>query len=172
MRNRLDRSQELGSQLELLKKSSSTTSPARVTSVRSELPLAMFGPERYEPNYDYPLIVWLHGCRSNERELEAVMPALSLQNYVGCAPRGTHASEACGHAFEWSQSRAAISLAEEIVFASIASASRSFSIARERIFLAGYGSGGTTALRLALRYPHQFAGVVSICGAFPRINVR
>ncbi len=166
MRNRLDRSQEPGSQLELLKNSNSTAN--RGCAPRSELPLALFGPERYEPRYEYPLIVWLHGCQSNERELEAVMPALSLQNYVGCAPRGTQASEACGQTFQWSQSRAAVALAEEFVFSSIASATRSFSIARQRVFLAGFGSGGTTALRIALRYPQHFAGVISICGAFPQ----
>lgn len=164
MRNRLDRSQEPGSQLDLLKSSSNGRGPM----ARTEMPLALFGPERYEPRYDYPLIVWLHGCQSNERELEAVMPVLSMQNYVGCAPRGTQASEACGQTFRWSQSRAANALAEEIVFSSIASATRTFSIARNRVFLAGFGSGGTTALRIALRYPQHFAGVVSICGAFPK----
>ena len=166
MRNRLDRSQEPGSQLELLKQT--LASSGRAAPRRTEMPISLFGPERYEPRYQYPLIVWLHGCQSNERELEAVMPALSLQNYVGCAPRGTQASEACGKAFQWSQSRAAISLAEEFVFSSIASASREFSIASQRVFLAGFGSGGTTAMRIALRYPHQFAGVISICGAFPQ----
>src|SRR5262249_10534754 len=37
-----------------------------------------------------------------------------------------------------------------------------------RIFLAGYGSGGTMALRLAFNQPNFFAGVFSIAGAFPR----
>ncbi len=95
MRNRLDRSQEPGSQLELLKKSIASQTPSK----RTELPLALFGPERYEPRYEYPLIVWLHSCQSNERELEAVMPVLSLQNYVACAPRGTQACEAKGTPF-------------------------------------------------------------------------
>ncbi len=166
MRNRLDRSQEPGSQIELLKQTQS--SAGRGPQSRAESPLSLFGPERYEPRYEYPLIVWLHGCQSNERELEAVMPVLSLQNYVACAPRGTQASEACGHAYQWSQSRAAISVAEEIVFSSIAAATRTFSIASQRVFLAGFGSGGTTAMRIALRYPQHFAGVISICGMFPQ----
>lgn len=169
MRNRLDRSQEPGSQLELLKQSfASQTRPTKTAAARSEMPLALFGPERYEPRYEYPLIVWLHSCHSNERELEAVMPVLSMQNYVACAPRGTQACEPCGHTFQWSQSRAAIGLAEEIVFSAIASATRTFSIAKHRVFLAGFGAGGTTAMRIALRYPHQFAGVISICGGFPQ----
>lgn len=164
MRNRLDRSQEPGNQLELLYKSQSQD---RLSQVRCELPLAFFGPERYEPRYEYPLIVWLHSCKSNERELEDVMPPLSMQNYVACAPRGTQACEACGGQFIWSQSRGATTVAEESVFAAIDATANDFSIARNRIFLAGFGSGGTMAMRIGLRYPQLFAGVVSICGTFP-----
>lgn len=166
MRNRLDRSIGAGSQLDLIQKSQSTNS-SRFAATRTESPLALFGPERYEPRYQYPLIVWLHSCQSNERELEDVMPPLSMQNYVACAPRGTHASEACGRRFFWPQTRAAATVAEELVFASVAAASKSFSIAPQRVFLAGFGSGGSMAWRIALRYPQQFAGVVSICGTFP-----
>jgi phospholipase/carboxylesterase len=167
MRNRLDRSEEPGSQLEIIAKSQRATS-VRTASPRSDLPHSLFGPERYEPRYEYPLIVWLHSCHSNERELEDVMPQLSMQNYVACAPRGTNASEMAGRRFFWSQSRAAATVAEEAVFAAIAAAQRNFSIARQRIFLAGFGSGGTTAWRIALRYPAQFAGAISICGQFPQ----
>ncbi|MGN6544625.1 MAG: alpha/beta hydrolase [Aureliella sp.] len=165
MRNRLDRSQEPGSQLDLIRKSHSAASHS---SNSAEVPLSLFGPERYEPRYEYPLIVWLHSCHSNERELEDVMPPLSLQNYVACAPRAPQASKDNGRQFIWPQTRAAATVAEEAVFASIAAAMNSFSIARNRVFLAGFGSGGTMAMRIALRYPRQFAGVVSICGQFPQ----
>lgn len=164
MRNRLDQARQAGNPMDsLLRNEPSDRSPNEL----SDNPLAMFGPERYEPRYEYPLVVWLHSCHSNERELESVMPALSMQNYVGCAPRGTHASEAYGRNFTWPQTKAATAVAEELVFAAIVNATRNFSIARNRIFLAGFGSGGTMALRLALRHPRQFAGVVSICGPFP-----
>ncbi len=169
MRNRLDRSLEPASQLDLFSQSiSSLTSLDRLAAPRAESPVSLFGPERYEPRYEYPLVVWLHSCKSNERELEQVMPPLSMQNYVGCAPRGTHSSEACGKKFSWSQSRAATTVAEENIFNAIHVASENFSIASNRIFLAGFGSGGTMALRIALRYPKHFAGVVSICGEFPQ----
>jgi phospholipase/carboxylesterase len=167
MRNRLDHSHEPASQLDLVQKSQISTSE-RSGSRFANTPLVMFGPERYEPRYEYPLIVWLHSCHRNERELEVIMPPLSMQNYVACAPRGTHASEACGRHYFWAQTRAAVTVAEEVVFAAVASASKNFSIARNRVFLAGFGSGGTMAWRIALRYPQQFAGVVSICGPFPQ----
>lgn len=167
MRNRFDRSQEPGSQLESVSKSQPGT-VVREPSTRADLPHTLFGPERYEPRYEYPLVVWLHSCHSNERELENVMPLLSMQNYVACAPRGTNASEISGRRYLWSQTRTAATLAEEAVFASIAAAEKNFSIARQRVFLAGFGSGGTMAWRIALRYPQHFAGVVSICGQFPK----
>lgn len=167
MRNRLDQSEESGCQSDPLSKSFLATFDRPIAS-RTEVPLSLFGPERYEPRYEYPLIVWLHSCGGSEQELEIIMPQLSMQNYVACAPRGTNANDACGRSYYWSQSRAACTIAEETVFAAIASASKDFSIARKRVFLAGFGSGGTMACRIALRYPRQFAGVVSICGQFPQ----
>ena len=48
-----------------------------------------FAPLHYEPNYSYPLIVWLHGPHNNELELKQIMPLVSMRNYVAAAPRGT-----------------------------------------------------------------------------------
>jgi len=135
--------------------------------VSGEHQVSHFGPERYEPRYKYPLVLWLHSCHSSELELEGVMPSLSLQNYVGCSPRGPIASNRGDGRFVWGQSMAAVAVAEEIIFESIESASRHFSIESNRIFLAGFGSGATMAARIGLRYPELFAGVIPICGSFP-----
>ena len=165
MRNRLSSSSEsTGShdKLQLAQYAPPSPDPAL-----HEHQVCLFGPERYESRYDYPLIVWLHSCHSSERELEQVMPELSLQNYVACAPRGTSGCDSEGKFFRWGQSAAASTIAEEIVFETVALAQTQFSIAPQRIFLAGFGQGGTTAWRIALRYPDRFAGVVSICGDFP-----
>lgn len=132
----------------------------------AEHQVAYFGPERYESRYKYPLVVWLHSCHSSELELEGLMPALSLQNYVGIAPRGPLASDRCGR-FYWGQSVASVAVAEEIVFESISGVSRHFSVDTDRVFLAGFGSGATMAARIALRYPELFAGAIAICGSFP-----
>ena len=129
--------------------------------------VCLFGPERYEPRYAYPLIVWLHSCGSAEQELASVMPSLSLQNYTSCAPRGTVACQEGSGLFRWGSSSASTAIAEEVVFDAIEIANREFSVAPDRIFLAGFGGGGTMAWRLGLRYPKTFAGVVSICGGFP-----
>jgi phospholipase/carboxylesterase len=130
-------------------------------------PISLFGPERYEPGYQYPLFLWLHSCHSSENELEGVMPALSLQNYIGCGPRGPLSSDQGGKRFVWGDSPSAMAVAEEIIFESIESAKHHFSIDSSRVFLAGFGSGASCALRIALRYPSQFAGVAAFCGQFP-----
>lgn len=135
-----------------------------------EQQIRLFGPESYEARYDYPLVVWLHSCFSSELELENVMPELSLRNYVSCAPRGTSCCDADGKFFKWSHTAAGTAIAEEIIFEAIALAGRTFSVASDRIFLAGFGSGATMAWRIGLRYPQRFAGVVSICGDFPHQN--
>jgi phospholipase/carboxylesterase len=36
------------------------------------------------------------------------------------------------------------------------------------VFLVGYQSGGTTAMRIALKYPDLFAGIANVGGHFPR----
>ena len=41
-------------------------------------PHALFGPLHYEPNYAYPLIVWLHGPGGSERDLRQTMPMISV----------------------------------------------------------------------------------------------
>ncbi len=168
MRNRLSNYSELTGRLE----TPYDTNPQIDSQGHGSLgqQICMFGPERYESRYDYPLIVWLHSCTSSERELEAVMPALSLQNYVACAPRGTNACGPNGRFFRWGKSAASVAIAEELVFDAIEVVSSQFSIAHNRIFLAGFGGGGTMAWRIALRYPQRFAGVVSICGEFPNQN--
>src|SRR3954470_20156094 len=58
-------------------------------STRSEpLVEAMFVPQRYEPNYAYPLLVLLHGRGGDEHQMVRAMPALSWRNYVGLGLRG------------------------------------------------------------------------------------
>lgn len=47
-----------------------------------------FGPLHYEPNYRYPLLIWLHGLGESEQTLLSIMPEISLRNYVAIAPRG------------------------------------------------------------------------------------
>jgi phospholipase/carboxylesterase len=129
-----------------------------------------FAPLHYEPNYSYPLIVWLHGPHNNELELKQIMPLVSMRNYVGAAPRATAASEqdcGAGIRFCWHADEQQLPLAEERLWECLDGARQRFNIAADRVFLAGLQCGGTMALRLGLRNPDQFAGAISFGGAFP-----
>jgi phospholipase/carboxylesterase len=129
-----------------------------------------FAPLHYEPNYPYPLVVWLHGSQNNELQLKQIMPLVSMRNYVGAAPRGTFESEedhGAGIRFCWRGDECSVQHAENRLWECLDGARRRFNIAAERIFLAGLECGGTMALRLALRNPEQFAGALSFGGAFP-----
>jgi len=131
----------------------------------------VFGPVHYEPRYAYPLVVWLHGADSDERELMRIMPAVSLRNYVAVAPRGFVAPKTDSDAarYCWPQSPDYIQAAAERVFDAVEAVRQRFAIHPQRVFLAGFDCGGTMAFRLAMDYPRRFAGVLSIGGAFPRL---
>lgn len=49
---------------------------------------ARFIPQRYEPNYPYPLLVLFHARGGDEQQMVRSMPALSWRNYVGLSLRG------------------------------------------------------------------------------------
>lgn len=127
----------------------------------------IFTPLHYERNYAYPLIVWLHGSQDDERQVTRVMPHISTRNYVAVGPRATVACGGDYDGYRWSQSARHIALAHERVVSAIAAARRWLNICPQRIYLAGLGSGGTMAFRLALAQPQEFAGVLSFGGAFP-----
>jgi len=132
---------------------------------------ALFAPLHYEPNYSYPLLVWLHGHAESDKQLNRIMPSISLRNYVAVAPRGT-LSLGLGSAdgFTWEESDEHEQVATQQIFDSMDAAFNRFNIASDRVFVAGHDTGGTMAFRVAMRNPRSFAGVLSIGGAFPRLR--
>lgn len=141
---------------------------ARYSPAHERAPFACFVPLHYEPNYAYPLLVWLHGARDGEGQLKRIMPLVSMRNYVAVAPRGPRELTIDDRtAYTWRQSEADIVLAEQRVGECVAAARRNFHVRPDRVFLAGFDCGGTMAFRLALRQPERYAGVASLCGAFP-----
>ncbi|HEX5444585.1 MAG TPA: alpha/beta hydrolase-fold protein [Pirellulales bacterium] len=136
---------------------------------QGETHVALFAPLHYEPNYAYPLLVWLHGPGDDESQLKRIMPLVSVRNYVAAAPRGPRRQDsAAGKAgYRWPQSPAELLEAEHRVFEAIEMAQTRFNISPRRIFVAGFDAGGTMAFRLAMEHPRHFAGVLSLAGAFP-----
>lgn len=131
---------------------------------RHESPNCLLAPLHYERNYAYPLLVWLHGPEGNERELKRVMPLVSLRNYVSVAVRGPAAER---RGFGWPETADSILAAESRIDDAVAQARQKFNVHPERIYLAGYGTGGTMGLRLALRRPDRYASAASLTGQFP-----
>lgn len=124
-------------------------------------------PLHYTPSYQYPLIVWLHHCGHNERQVHQVIPHISVRNYLAVGVRGPRAVDLAGHGFDWPAGGSGFDAACTRVFRAIETACRQYSIHPGRIVLAGYRSGASMACRIALRHPHRFAGVVRLGGRFP-----
>jgi phospholipase/carboxylesterase len=124
----------------------------------------------YASGYAYPLIIWLHGRGDNERQLQRIMPLVSMRNHVAAAPQGLLLSEVGPpprECYGWTQTDEHIRQAEQRVFDCVELAGQRFHVHRKRVFLAGFDDGGTMALRLAMAQPERFAGVISLCGALP-----
>ncbi|MEM8666646.1 MAG: dienelactone hydrolase family protein [Planctomycetota bacterium] len=133
---------------------------------------SFFLPLHFTSTYEYPLLVWLHSNGHNENQVDYVMPHISLRNYIAVGVRGTFAADSAGHRYLWRQSPASLAAAQESVASAIEEACDRYPIHTQRIVLAGYGMGGTMAMRIAMQEPQRFAGVVSLGGRFPTGSIR
>ncbi len=131
--------------------------PSAQPADASRVPEAIFIPECYEPNYAYPLIVWVAGDRFAKQDLGRVMPQISTRNYFGLT---FHPPFAAGLHPNLSE------IADRLQ-RTIASFRRRYHLHTERVFMAGVGDGATLALDLGLFTPEWFAGVIAISGKFP-----
>ena len=157
---------------------------------------ARFVPQRYEPNYAYPLLVLLHARGGDEQQMVRSMPAMSWRNYVGLSLRGpelvTRKGQHIGHGWgpdfarrERTSSLQAvpdpevfrrqlssdepdpIDVLEDGIFSAVRQTRRALHVHSERIFLVGVGEGAAVAYRVAMSHPERFAGVVAINGWLP-----
>jgi phospholipase/carboxylesterase len=134
-------------------------------------PLRTFLPTGYEPNYPYPLLVFLHGHGGSEEQILRLAPRLSRRNYVCIALRGPHfvGTRPDGHpAFTWGSDGLTDATIEDYVFGAVLQTRRHYHVHSERIYLAGFCEGATLAYRLGLTFPDKFAGVISLNGCLPR----
>jgi phospholipase/carboxylesterase len=135
------------------------------------LPIRTFLPTGYEPNYPYPLLVFLHGHAGNEEQALRLAPRLSRRNYVYIGLRGPQSLgvRADGQAaYSWGPDGQCDALIEEYVLRAVEQTRRNYHIHSERIYLAGICEGATLAYRLGLLFPEKFAGVISLNGAMAR----
>jgi phospholipase/carboxylesterase len=135
------------------------------------LPVRTFLPTGYEPNYPYPLLVFLHGNGGNEEQILRLAPRVSRRNYVcislrGPQPLGTRKDGRMGYG--WGADDRTLSLVENYVIRAIEHTRRNYHIHSERIYLAGLAEGATLAYRLGLLFPERFGGLISLNGNMPR----
>ena len=136
----------------------------------------VFIPEGYEPNYAYPLLVWIQSPQDGEAEFTRWMSEISSRNYIGVAFKATLPSEdpAVDRLDLLSPETAALPQTESLLQCEqrlqelVSSVRREFHIHSERVFLVGHGDQGTLALRLALQRPEWFGGVAAMGAGFPQ----
>jgi len=136
---------------------------------RADRPVELYIPEHYEPNYAYPLLVWLHGSGGSETELASLMPKVSLRNHFGMAFRGSQPGNADPpFGFRWSQTDEEYTEFRQSLYETVCLLRRRYHIHSERVFIAGFDDGATLALKLLLDRPEWFAGAAALAGGLPR----
>jgi phospholipase/carboxylesterase len=134
-------------------------------------PLRTFLPTGYEPNYPYPLLVFLHGNGGSEEQVLRHAPQLSRRNYICIGLRGPRSLGLRDNglpAYAWDAEEYDDVRVEEYVFRAIEQTRRHYHVHSERIYLAGLHEGATLAYRLGMAYPERFAGIISLNGVMPR----
>ena len=106
------------------------------------------------------MLVWLHGPEDDERQLQRVMPLVSMRNYVAAAPRGVSPAQNGLAGFCWEPTEEAITAATHGVFECIEAARLRFNVSPQCVFLGGYQCGGSMALRIALSALRKVCGRV------------
>jgi phospholipase/carboxylesterase len=110
----------------------------------------VFVPDHYEPNYAYPLLVWIQTTPWPRGGLERMMRMISDRNYFGVALPVADPERL-----------------EEQLAETFARLRRKFHLHTERVHLIGIGEGGTQALQSALSRPAWFGGVAAISSDWP-----
>lgn len=137
----------------------------------TRLPVRTFLPTGYEPNYPYPLLVFIHGHGGSEEQILQLAPRVSRRNYICISLRGLQAlgPRADGRpAYTWGPDGQSDALVEDYVVGAIEQTRRNYHIHSERIYLAGFCEGASVAYRLGLTFPEKISGVISLNGAMPR----
>ncbi len=110
----------------------------------------VFVPDHYEPNYAYPLLIWLQTTGWPPRGFDRIMRMVSERNYFGVALPVVDAD-----------------CMEEQLQETFARLRRRFHLHTERVFLVGIGEAGTQALSIGLTRPDWFGGVAAFSSPWP-----
>lgn len=120
------------------------------TDNRADISGEVFVPGHYEPNYAYPLIVWLTAPNAPRGGLRRLMRMISERNYFGVSVEVADPD-----------------LIEQQLVETFGRLRRRYRLHTERIYLLGFGDAGTQALATGLCQPAWFAGVAAISARWP-----
>jgi phospholipase/carboxylesterase len=110
----------------------------------------IFVPDHYEPNYAYPVLVWLQTTAWPPGALNRIMRMVSERNYFGVPLRVVDSDRI-----------------EEQLQQTFARLRRQYHLHTERVFLVGIGEAGTQALATGLGRPDWFGGIAAISSPWP-----
>ena len=127
--------------------------------------LSLFVPDNYEPNYAYPLIVWLSG--PDGQTLSSVMPHISTQNYLGLSLSYTQGGRVLDALGDGLRGEVGSTHLEDHLYDSVCRLRRCYHVHSERIYVAGFAGGATAALSLLLQRPEWLAGAIALHGPLP-----
>ncbi|MAT16146.1 MAG: hypothetical protein CMJ46_12860 [Planctomyces sp.] len=127
-----------------------------------------FVPEKYEPRYAYPLIVWLHSATDGRPTMASVMNTLSPQNYLALSFKVANDSPVNTRSLAtWPTSETAIEKFLSQIHQTVCQLGSFYHVHTERIYLAGFEDAGAMALRLFLKRPDWFGGAAAFGTPFP-----
>jgi pimeloyl-ACP methyl ester carboxylesterase len=118
-------------------------------------------PPEYRPSRSYPVLIVLHGA--GERPYDALdrwAPEAARQGFIVAAPNwgGT-----AGYNYTTDEHAVVTELVRDL--------RRHYAVDSDRIFLTGYGDGGTMAFDVGLSHPDLFAGIIPVNGRPRRSTV-
>lgn len=129
--------------------------------------MSLYLPSGYEAHYPYPLIVWLHGDDSNERELQQLFPRMSERNYVAVSFRAPTGSQG---KYSWPTDAGTVETFEQVLYPTLCALRKTYHIHSERIYLAGRDGGGEMAIQMLLHRPEWFRAAVCFSQSVPRVR--
>ncbi|WP_339749157.1 hypothetical protein [uncultured Rubinisphaera sp.] len=110
----------------------------------------VYMPVKYEPNYAYPLIVYLQGREASTSQYQFLMEAISTQNHL---------------AIELDvDERVNISSGDVMqkIHKAVSQMTRHYNVHTERILVMGDGLRGTLAIKTVLSHPESFWGFIAL----------
>lgn len=135
--------------------------PLETVQHSDEIEGKLYIPDGYEPNYAYPLLIWLN----THADIADIMNGLSTRNYLALAYNWT---DLANQHISTNLSAQGYLCEDHPLARSIRTVRQQLNIHSERIYLAGHDESATLALDLLLHQPEWFAGAICLQGGFPR----